>query len=303
MANIMNTTQTDGKAKIGVLGGDRRQIAMAEVLAASGYEVALAGFERYDGEICLPTRCIGTEGAVRGAAAVILPLPYSQDHVRLHAPYADGDILLDDMFAQLKPTQMVLGGRFHETAHALAKRAGVTVYDYSEREAFCIANAVPTAEGAVAIAMERLPVTLHGSRCTVIGYGRIGRILCRLLASFGAHVTATARKPADLAWIRAEGYRAMDTRQLSFCESRPDVIFNTVPNPVLTADLLEQLGESTLVVDLASRPGGVDRIAAQRLGVPTVWALSLPGKTSPVTAGRIAARSVLGILREEGVTT
>jgi len=36
------------------------------------------------------------------------------------------------------------------------------------------------------------------------------------------------------------------------------------------------------------------------LGVKVIWALALPGKTAPVTAGQIVADTVLGMLEEGG---
>lgn len=50
---------------------------------------------------------------------------------------------------------------------------------------------------------------------------------------------------------------------------------------------------------MASKSWGVDVEAAAALGVKVIWALSLPGKTSPVTAGQIVADTILGILAEE----
>lgn len=297
----MKTKTTHAKAKIGVLGGDRRQIAMAEELAACGFEVAVTGFDRYDGEIVLPTRCIGMENAVKNATAIVLPLPYSHDAIRLYAPLSESEMRLRDLFGMMTAGQTVIGGRFNDTAISLAEKAGVTLHDYATREEFNVENAVPTAEGAIAIAMDRLDITLHGSRCLVLGYGRIGSVLCRSLSSLGAQVSAAARNPADLARIRTMGYCPVPICDLAAIEDIPDVIFNTVPDTVINRTVLERLGGRSLIIDLASKPGGVDRRAAQESGTEVIWALSLPGKASPVTAGKIIARSVLSILYREGV--
>ena len=45
---------------------------------------------------------------------------------------------------------------------------------------------MPTAEGAIQLAMEELPITLHGARVLVIGYGRLGRVLADRLAGLKA---------------------------------------------------------------------------------------------------------------------
>ena len=103
---------------------------------------------------------------------------------------------------------------------------------------------MPTAEGAIQLAMEELPITLHGARVLVIGYGRLGRVLADRLAGLKARVS---------------------------------------------------------VADLASKPGGVDFDAAARLGVKAFWALSLPGKVAPVTAGKSIKTTIYNILTELGV--
>ena len=54
-----------------------------------------------------------------------------------------------------------------------------------------------------------------------------------------------------------------------------------------------------LILDLASKPGGVDWDAAQALGRRVVWALSLPGKTAPFTAGEIIAKTILHMLETD----
>ena len=48
--------------------------------------------------------------------------------------------------------------------------------DYFEREEFTVKNAVPTSEGAIAIAMREYPGTINGAKCLVAGFGRIGTV-------------------------------------------------------------------------------------------------------------------------------
>ena len=78
-------------------------------------------------------------------------------------------------------------------------------------------------------------------------------------------------------------------------------MINTVPARVLGEAELAELRPDCLVIDLASKPGGVDLDAAARLGKKVVWALSLPGKVAPVTAGRAIRTAIYNILSELGV--
>jgi len=162
-------------------------------------------------------------------------------------------------------------------------------------------NAVPTCEGAIQIALEEMPVTLHAARCLVIGYGRLGKVLSRQLRGLGAKVSVAARKCSDLAWVQVWGYGVERSDQLSGWLCAYDLIISTVPAPVLGREELADLKPGCLVIDLASKPGGVDFTAASELGVKVIWALSLPGKAAPVTAGLAIKSTVYNILRELGV--
>lgn len=291
-----------GGIKLGVVGGDLRQLVMARSLAEKGYEVALYGLDTYAGEYGGVTRCCELASAVRGCRAVILPLPATRDGERIHCPLTKNEVPIDGLFRLVGADRLVLGGRISEGFRRRAAQAGVRVIDYYEREELQIANAVPTAEGALAIAMSEVPYTIRGARCLVIGYGRIGKTLARLLAAVGASVTVTARCLADLAWIRSEGFEAERTENLAATAPGFDLIFNTVPAPVLSRDVLSLIPSRTLIIDLSSEPGGVDREYAAESGCRTVFAMSLPGKTAPVTAGHIIEESILNILEAEGVT-
>jgi dipicolinate synthase subunit A len=121
-----------------------------------------------------------------------------------------------------------------------------------------IANTIPTAEGAIQIAMEELPITLHRSKALVIGFGRIGKILAHRLSGLGMRVSVSARRYADLAWIEAYGYGVEHTEELDGWLCGYDLVINTVPAQVLTEHRLKELKEGCVVIDLASKPGGAD---------------------------------------------
>ena len=101
------------------------------------------------------------------------------------------------------------------------------------REEFAVRNAVPTAEGAIMIAMELSEGTINGSNCLVTGYGRIGKVLSEMLKGLGANVTVSARKPSDLSWIQLNGYQAVRTSQLADLTCKFDFVFNTIPSFIL----------------------------------------------------------------------
>ena len=68
---------------------------------------------------------------------------------------------------------------------------------------------------------------------------------------------------------------------------------------IFDAHTLARIAQNAIVIDLASMPGGVDLRSAERLGIKTVHALSLPGKVAPKASGIIIKNAVYNIIREE----
>ena len=77
-----------------------------------------------------------------------------------------------------------------------------------------------------------------------------------------------------------------------------DIVFNTVPAMIFDQDALCSLNTDATIIDLASLPGGVDKEAADRLGIKVVPALALPGKYMPETAAKIIRASVRAAIKE-----
>lgn len=281
-----------------VIGGDLRQVKLAGHLQDDGHTVHTYALE------CAPEAPGTMEADLSGAEradCVILPLPVSGDGTLLNAPLSGEQHPLSRVLDALRPHQILCAGKADARTLTMARERGLRLHDYFAREELAVANAVPTVEGAVQIAMEELPVTLHGARALVIGYGRLGRLLAHRLDALGARVSVSARSWADLAWVEAYGYGVEQTALLDGWLCGYDLIVNTVPARVLSQSRLAELKPDCLVIDLASKPGGVDMEAAQQLGVRVVWALSLPGKVAPTTAGKAIQTTIYNILREQGV--
>ena len=282
-----------------VLGGDRRQSCLAQQLAVKGHAVSIVGFEKQ------PTPVLGVKAASRSILSdtdvLILPLPVSVDGRTVNAPFSDEVFPLDAVFFALKPGAMVFGGRIDGTVSQAAQNCRCQIRDYYLREELMVKNAIPTAEGALQIAMEETAITIHQSRCLVLGFGRVARAVAALFHAAGAKVTVAARRYSDFAWMESLGYQALDIRRLGGELGRFDVILNTVPAQVLGPEELSSLKRDALVIDLSSKPGGVDFEAAKEQQVRVVWALSLPGRVAPVTSGRIIGDTICNMLEEEGI--
>ncbi|WP_297719118.1 dipicolinate synthase subunit DpsA [Intestinimonas sp.] len=282
---------------IWVVGGDLRQVRLAQLLCEEGHSVHTWALERAEG---VPEPMADLSEA-RLADCVVLPLPAAGEDGRLNAPFSEEKAELAGVLDALRPGQVVCAGRASPALLELARERELRLFDYFDREELAVANAVPTAEGAVQLALEELPITLHGARVLVVGFGRVGKLTAHRFQALGARVSVAARKWADLAWAEAYGYVPERLEQLDGSLCAYDLVVNTAPAQVLDAARLEQLEPDCLVIDLASRPGGVDLEAASELGLRVIWALSLPGKVAPVTAGRILRDTICHILCELGV--
>lgn len=284
---------------IAVIGGDLRQAHLAGLFAADGYNVFATGFDR-DVDVSKDViRLRSSEEAVHKSDCVVLPLPFSVDALTINAPFARVPIPFEEVIGSAKPGMIIFGGKFSKTSFKLAEIVGARLVDYYKREELAILNTIPTAEGAIQIAMEELPVTVNGSKCLVTGFGHVAKMLCHDLKALGANVAACARKCSDLAWIKAFGYKPVSIKSLSDAIGDYDVVFNTVPAVLFTESVLSRIRKDCLLVDLASKPGGVDFETAGRIGIKTVWALSLPGKVAPITSGAIIKDTILNIISEE----
>lgn len=282
---------------LAMLGCDEREVRLAEALGELGADLRLVGFPKTE-------RLMGTRhftdprDAVRGAWAVIAPMSNTDAEGWITAR-EDGQrerISLSELIPLLPGETPLFLGVAKPLIRALATRQGLILVEMAEIDEIAVLNSIPTAEGAIAVAMENTAFTIHNSRCLVLGLGRCGTTLARFLLGLGAKVTIASRSPADLA--RAITLNC-EPLKLSALESRTDfqILFNTIPAMVLPRSYLELLDSTAVIVDIASGPGGTDFASAEELGLRAIHALSLPGKVAPQTAADILVQTIPHLLK------
>ncbi|MGI6404855.1 MAG: dipicolinate synthase subunit DpsA [Oscillospiraceae bacterium] len=285
-----------------ILGGDPRQAHLANALAVREDGFRIYAMMLHEG-VKLNKKIIQVDDVkmiLPQSNVVILPLPLLGSDGKINAPGSTHKVTLEECLTYIHPDTVVLAGKVPAVAREQAAQQGVEIIDYLDREEFAVLNAVPTAEGAVEIALREMPIALFGATCLITGYGRIAKVLAGLLRSFGAKVMVAARKWSDLAWVRVAGCQSVHLSEMAEHLPSADLIINTVPSLLFEEDKLALLKRSCLIIDLASKPGGVDLEAAKTLGLKAEWALSLPGKVAPVTAGVITLDTIFNILHERG---
>ena len=278
--------------RILLLGGDARVPALGAFLSRAGAIITYYGLRGKNGNATLAE-------ALATAGAVILPLPCSRDSETLFAPLFDETVELQDVAAGIRPGTVVLGGRLPQ--EFCEQLQDCDVIDYADSEELALMNAVPTAEGVVALLLERLPVTVQGLACAVVGYGRIGKATARLLQNMDACVTVFARSGAALAEARSRGLNAEPLTDFGTKLRAFGAVVNTVPAPVLGKIELAALPKPCLLIETASAPFGIDFAAAKELELPVCKAGGLPGTVAPQTAGENLARVLCPLLQKKGL--
>lgn len=260
--------------KITVIGGDNRLKILKTHLEKEGYFVDTLGLFEDD------------NGDIETSQIIILPVPTTKDKKTVFCPLTNRKILLSDIAESLKNEQLVLCCNYmFENKKCV---------DYGSLDSYALLNAVPTAEGAIKLAIENTTYTLWKSNVLVIGFGRVGKILSDRLKGLGADVTVSSRKPSDSAMCEALGYKTVHTGNLNKEPLCYNVIFNTVDVKVIDDITFKNCG-TDLIIDLSSK-GGFSIDAANEYGVKAIKAPGLPALIAPVTAAEILNRTVNQII-------
>lgn len=272
-------------------GSDKRQVFAAQRLTALGDVYSFGTDDPAEGVTMLSR----LQDMPEPAQLLVLPVPCNTG---LRIPSASGAVDCRKLAEHLDKNALVTGGVINSGLRSLFESLGFAVEDYFMREELVLKNCVPTAEGALEIALRELDVTVSGLPVLTVGWGRVAKACARLFAAVGADVSVCARKSTALAEAGCEGHRAFDIGELPKRASGFGLVINTVPAPVLTAEIIGCMSSDCLIIDLASKPGGTDFETCSRLGIRYIHALGLPGKCSPKTAGGMIADTVIQIFKE-----
>lgn len=276
---MMETKKSPPKAFIP--GGDGRMVHTAKVLATAGCTVILYG---QDGN---PPSPDPPEELTASADLIVLPVPVSRDGITLNAPMAKQPIPLDRIISSLRAGQLVAGGNLPARLVDSICQRNCAFYDCLADESFALPNALATAEGAIAIAIAEIPDLLTESDCAILGYGRIGKHLARLLTAMGAKVTVFARKERARVEATAAGCTARPLNDFT-AVSAPSLIFNTIPTRLFD---FSTLPTDSTVIDLAP-------VYAASNAPRVIRAAALPAKYAPRFAGRLLGECILAALHE-----
>lgn len=279
---------------IAIVGGDLRIVKLAVMLEEDGYKVNTYALEK---STEIKSKADNLETCVNGADIIIGPLPLSSNGEEVNTPFGENKVTIDELLSAIE-NKTFIAGSIRQEVYDKANEKNITILDIIKREELAVLNAISTAEGALQIAITETPKNIHGNNVLVLGFGRIGKVLSKMLDGIGAKVACEARKTTDLAWIKAYGYEPINLVELKEKIGKYDIIINTIPYVLLDREMLQEVKKDALIIDLASNPGGVDKKAVKELEIKYNLALSLPGKISPLTSAEFMKETLINMFKE-----
>ena len=302
-----------------IIGGDKRILYLAQDLKEEQNNIKLYGFDKlFDNEEIFEDddfKMAKSLNEINKNDIIISAFPMSIDGENIYAPFAKDDkiIKLDELEKILKDENHILfAGKIpdkikkqnenkkekqkekkeqtenqkedtkeEQNEKKIENQTGI--YDFYDDDKITILSTISTAEGAIAKAIEETEISLDNANTLVLGFGRVGKMLANKLHAMNANVYVEARKERDLAWIKALGYNSIPLTKLNENLCKMDIIFNTVPAMILDKEKLILLNRKILIIDLASKPGGVDFETCKRMKFNASLYSGIPGKVAPRT--------------------
>lgn len=285
---------------VAFIGGDARQLEVIKKCSELDATVSLIGFNQLQSEYTGATKHSLTNDVFKDVDAIILPIVGTHDDGSVESIFSDHTIYFKEEHIKHVPKHCVIyTGMANAYLNSLAQKGSLKLVQLLDRDDIAIYNSIPTVEGAMMMAIQNTDITIHGSNVVILGLGRIGMSLARSMYNLGAHVRVGARKPEHLARIYEMNLIPFHLNDIIQQVKDCDILYNTIPAPVVPAEVIAHMPYHTLIIDLASKPGGIDFRYAVKRGIKAMLAPGLPGIVAPKTAGRILASVVTQLIMGE----
>lgn len=257
---------------ITVIGSDGRQSHLAHLLNKRYDTIYLSGHEEIK----------TAKNIVKLSDVIILPMPVTRDNIKISTT----DYNIEEILSCISPDACVIGGMCENL------KFDGKIFDYGKDEVFTLKNALYTAEASVALGIMNTSFSLNNAEILILGNGRIGKYLAKILSSFCVKITVSARKQKDFDYLKARNLMSVNTNEIKSLD-KYDVIFNTIPESVLTKSSVDTIKKTALVIDLASKKSGLNTAHLY------IDAKSLPVKYSEQSAAKTLYDSVSKYLKSK----
>lgn len=286
--------------QIAVIGGDARQLEIIRKLTELDAKLSLIGFEQLDHAFSGAVKDKIDEVNFSNMDAFILPVAGTNMEGQVETIFSNEKVLLTEEILLKTPKHCsIYSGISNSYLNQITRQAQRKLVKLFERDDVAIYNSIPTVEGTIMMAIQHTDFTIHGSNVTVLGLGRCGMSIARSFHAIGANVKVGARKTEHLARITEMAVTPFHLNDLEKEIKGTDILINTIPYPIVSASVISKLPAHTLIIDIASKPGGTDFRYAEKRGIKALLAPSLPGIVAPKTAGQILADVLSQLLRKD----
>lgn len=259
---------------VSIIGGDNRNLILSNLLKEDGYSVFRFGLEAEEKNI---------EECIKESNFIITATPFSVDSKNIYAPLVEKKINIQEFIDLVHNKTIIAGSIADEYIHKFNCNGNI-VFDIMKDNKLVIQNTIPTAEGVVKIIIENTDITINDSNIAILGFGRVGKRLAKVLNGMGANIFCLDTKKEEVANIDVCGYNILKDIYKEL--SNMDVIVNTVPKQIIGKNEINSINKSSLIIDVSSKPGGIDFEYANKNGYNVIHALGLPGKVAPVTSAK-----------------
>lgn len=286
--------------QIAVIGGDARQLEIIRKLTELDAKLSLIGFEQLDHAFSGAVKEKIDEVDFSNVDAVLLPVPGTSPEGRIETIFSNEKVFFTEEMLKDTPEHCkVYSGISNSYLDSITQNANRTLIQLFERDDVAIYNSIPTVEGTIMMAIQHTDFTIHGSKIAVLGLGRVGMSVARTFHALGAKVKVGARKTEHIARIIEMGLTAFELKDIENSVGDIDICINTIPHQIVNASVISKMPAHTLIIDLASKPGGTDFRYAEKRGVKALLAPGLPGIVAPKTAGQILANVLSQLMKDD----
>lgn len=281
-----------------VLGGDMRYIEVIESLSCK-YNVSVVGYKNTFINNNVKNLDISDVDISR-YDVIVLPINGVMDKNLISCRFNNNPIKLPrDFFVGSKDDVLIFSGIPTPCLDNMLEISNRDCVYMMQDKDVIRENAIPTVEGIIADVINNTDKTLTDSRVLIFGYGNIGSLLVKYLGMLGSDVCVSIIKESDkvlLDDMKISNFYSYDRQSLISGINGVDVIINTVPNTVISDNLIKFINPSAYVLDVASHPHGIDQEVLAEYFIKSKLYLGIPGKIAPKTSGKILTKKITKVM-------
>ncbi len=262
--------------KILLVGGDERFLSLKDILHKNGFTCENIFLDFQDKIEDLQERIYNFD-------IVILPIPFVRNGF-LNAPFINEKIPYRKLIPLLKRFNGKIFGGFDNVSKESLRKEAINFIDILEDEKFTLVNAIITAEGSIEKLINQSKRSLFESKVCILGYGRVSKALSRRMDPLCEKLLVYNNPSINFAYTRIDNIKSKMLSDFKYDAKNFDIIINTIPSLIIDREVLDSINSSTLILDLASMPGGVDFEYANSKNIQTIHYLGIPAKVSSLSS-------------------